>query len=162
MRLATGLLTPTEGRVGVTDDAPKDLASLVADMDGDAWEIRGRLDIDDSWPERWHSLSNGERKLLDGLCRQCAFVDPSVTMRPGGYEKGVEQGQLERETALRERETATRELKKVEREVVRRREEASGSHEKRSKKNLGKGDNDEQFKCNLARATGKDARQVGC
>lgn len=36
MRLATGLLTPTEGRVGVTDDAPKDLASLVADMDGDA------------------------------------------------------------------------------------------------------------------------------
>ncbi|HIG16838.1 MAG TPA: hypothetical protein EYQ31_05870 [Candidatus Handelsmanbacteria bacterium] len=80
----------------------------------------------------------------------------------GGYEKGVEQGQLERETALRERETATRELKKVEREVVRRREEASRSHEKRSKKNLGKGDNDEQFKCNLARATGKDARQVGC
>ncbi len=96
----------------------------------------------------------------------CAASVPSSIRRSrcvqGGYEKGVEQGQLERETALRERETATRELKKVEREVVRRREEASRSHEKRSKKNLGKGDNDEQFKCNLARATGKDARQVGC
>ncbi|HIG16839.1 MAG TPA: ATP-binding cassette domain-containing protein [Candidatus Handelsmanbacteria bacterium] len=79
MRLATGFLTPTEGRVGVTDGA-----LYCAQRTDDAWEIRGRLDIDDSWPERWHSLSHGERKLLDGLCRQCAFVDPSVTMRPGG------------------------------------------------------------------------------
>ncbi|HJP33584.1 MAG TPA: ATP-binding cassette domain-containing protein [Candidatus Latescibacteria bacterium] len=220
MRLATGSLVPTEGRIEITegavycaqrtDDAPRDLEGLLADMDGEAWAIRGRLGIDESWPDRWDSLSHGERKraqigvalwqqppalaideptnhldreargmlvealrryagvgllvshdreLLDGLCRQCAFVEPpEVTMRPGGYAKGVEQGQLERETALRDRDTATREMKKLEREVARRRVEASRSHIKRSKKGLGKGDNDERFKRNLARATGKDSQ----
>lgn len=115
-------------------------------MDGEAWEIRGRLGFDEAWPGRWDSLSHGERKhtqiavalwrrpsalaideptnhldweaksmlvealrrydgvgllvshdreLLDGLCRQCAFVEPpDVTARPGGYSKGVEQAQL--------------------------------------------------------------------
>jgi len=164
MRLATGFLRPSEGRVEIppgalycaqrTDDAPDELQRLLEDMDGEAWEIRGRLGIDESWPGRWDSLSHGERKraqigvalwqqppalaideptnhldreakamlvqalrryrgvgllvshdreLLDGLCRQCAFVEPpSVTVRPGGYAKGVEQGQMEREVAVRE------------------------------------------------------------
>ena len=31
-------------------------------MDGEAWEIRGRLGFDEAWPGRWDSLSHGERK----------------------------------------------------------------------------------------------------
>jgi ATPase subunit of ABC transporter with duplicated ATPase domains len=183
-------------------------------MEGDTWEIRGRLGLEESWPGRWHSLSHGERKraqigvslwqrppalaideptnhldreakamlvealrrydgvgllvshdreLLDGICRKCTFVDPpEATMRPGGYTKGVERARIKRETVVRERETATREMKKLESEAARRREEASRSHARSSKKNLGKGDNDERFKRNLGRATGKDGQAADC
>jgi len=224
MRLATGSLTPTAGRVEIppgalycaqrTDDAPDGLQQLLADMEGDTWEIRGRLGLEESWPGRWHSLSHGERKraqigvslwqrppalaideptnhldreakamlvealrrydgvgllvshdreLLDGICRKCTFVDPpEATMRPGGYTKGVERARIKRETVVRERETATREMKKLESEAARRREEASRSHARSSKKNLGKGDNDERFKRNLGRATGKDGQAADC
>lgn len=220
MRLATGGLAPAQGRVRIpegalycaqrTDDAPAELSRLLADMDGDAWEIRGRLGLESDWPGRWHSLSHGERKraqiatalwrrpaalaideptnhldgaaramlvealrrydgvgllvshdrdLLDGLCRQCAFVDPpDVVLRPGGYSAGTDQSRAERESVARERQDASRELKKLEREESRRRQEAARSQSRRSKKNLGKGDNDERFKRNLARATGKDGQ----
>ena len=72
LRLATGDLTPQEGTVlgtdGAiycsqrTDDAPAGLNDLVCAMDGDAFEIRGRLGLQDEWPARWKTLSHGERK----------------------------------------------------------------------------------------------------
>jgi len=34
----------------------------MADMDGQAWELRGRLGLEEDWIGRWDSLSHGERK----------------------------------------------------------------------------------------------------
>lgn len=72
LKLATGILSPSEGRIQFpesktycqqrTDDRPDRLADMILAMDGDAFEIRGRLGIADDWVERWETLSHGERK----------------------------------------------------------------------------------------------------
>ncbi|MFH1570073.1 MAG: ATP-binding cassette domain-containing protein, partial [Gemmatimonadota bacterium] len=103
-------------------------------------------------------LVSHDRQLLDGLCGQCAFVEPpAVRLRPGGYTQGVEQAARERETAQRERDQARAEVQRLEREALQRQVEAARSQARRSKRNLGK-DNDARFKRNLARATGKDGQ----
>ena len=103
-------------------------------------------------------LVSHDRMLLDKLCRQCVFIDPpEVLMRPGGYTQGNQAGDSEQQHLHKKRETAQKERQKIEREVVRRRQEASLSHKRRSKRNLGK-DNDARFKRNLARNTGKDGQ----
>jgi ATPase subunit of ABC transporter with duplicated ATPase domains len=72
LKLATGALEPQEGRVIIpefaiycqqrTDDAPEHLYDLVHAISGDAFEIKGRLGVEDDWSERWTTLSHGERK----------------------------------------------------------------------------------------------------
>ena len=218
LRLATGGLSPIGGSVQVpagavycqqrTDDPPDGFDGLLADTEGPASAIKGRLGIATDWLARWSTLSHGERKraqigaalwqepsvlavdeptnhldsdartmledamrryngvgllvshdreLLDGLCRQCVFVDPpDVALRPGGYSAGVDLIEQEEDSARREREKATQELRQLEQEAVRRKAEAARSDARRSKRNLGK-DNDARFKRNLARMTGKDA-----
>ena len=90
-------------------------------------------------------LVSHDRELLDGLCRQCVFVDPpEVALRPGGYSAGA--GQIEQEE----------DRAQLEQEAARRKAEAARPDARRSKRNLGK-DNDARFKRNLARMTGKDA-----
>ncbi len=72
LKLATGGLEPQKGRVIIpefaiycqqrTDDAPDQLSDLIQAMTGDAFEIKGRLGVEDDWLERWATLSHGERK----------------------------------------------------------------------------------------------------
>ena len=72
MKLATGGLQPQQGRVIIpeftiycqqrTDNAPGHLYDLIHAMSGEAFEIKGRLGVEDDWLERWSSLSHGERK----------------------------------------------------------------------------------------------------
>ena len=72
LRLATGDLEPQQGRVSGpenriycqqrTDDTPDMLLELIEATDGDAHEIKGRLEVDDDWSSRWVTLSHGERK----------------------------------------------------------------------------------------------------
>jgi ATPase subunit of ABC transporter with duplicated ATPase domains len=72
LRLATGELTPQQGVVQTmvnavycpqqTDTAPPLFAELIQASDGEAQEIKGRLDIADEWLHRWQTLSHGERK----------------------------------------------------------------------------------------------------
>ena len=72
LKLATGGLKPQQGRVIIpeftiycqqrTDDAPDQLDDLIHAIDGDAFRIKGRLDVDSDWMERWTTLSHGERK----------------------------------------------------------------------------------------------------
>ena len=72
LKLATGALEPQLGRVlspefkiycpQRTDTAPDQLYDLTHAMDGDAFEIKGRLGVEDDWIERWPTLSHGERK----------------------------------------------------------------------------------------------------
>jgi ATPase subunit of ABC transporter with duplicated ATPase domains len=72
LKLATGGLEPQQGHVKIpdfviycpqrTDYAPDQLSDLISSMDGDAFEFKGRLGIEDDWIERWSTLSHGERK----------------------------------------------------------------------------------------------------
>ena len=72
LKLATGALTPNQGQVQTsagaiycpqrTDDPPEMLAALVEATDGEAYEIRGKLRVEEGWLERWQTLSHGERK----------------------------------------------------------------------------------------------------
>ena len=72
LKLATGLLVPQRGTVRLsgeaiycpqrTDEPPGLLAGLLEATDGDACAIRGRLGVSEDWPERWETLSHGERK----------------------------------------------------------------------------------------------------
>src|SRR3569833_552928 len=72
LQLATGLLTPTSGRITCsghavycpqrTDDAPTEFADFLNSTDHRAIALRRRLDIDAGWVDRWPTLSHGERK----------------------------------------------------------------------------------------------------
>ncbi len=72
LKLATGDLEPQQGRVIIpefaiycqqrTDDAPEHLHDLIHAISGDAFEIKGRLGVEDDWSERWTTMSHGERK----------------------------------------------------------------------------------------------------
>jgi ATPase subunit of ABC transporter with duplicated ATPase domains len=72
LKLATGSLEPRRGRVATpkfaiyceqrTDQVPHQLVELIHALNGDAFEIKGRLGVADDWIERWPTLSHGERK----------------------------------------------------------------------------------------------------
>ena len=72
LKLATGGLEPQRGRVMIpefaiycqqrTDCAPGQLHDLISSLNGEAFEIKGRLGVADDWIERWPTLSHGERK----------------------------------------------------------------------------------------------------
>ena len=99
-----------------------------------------------------------DRQLLDDLCYQCLFLDPpKARMRPGGYSKGREAEELEREHRKKLLEEKTHELKRLKREASKRRELASRSHHLRSKRGLAIKDHDARAKINKARVTGKDS-----
>ncbi len=72
LKLAAGALECQQGRIIIpefaiycpqrTDDAPDQLQGLIDSMDGKAFEIKGRLGVQDDWIKRWATLSHGERK----------------------------------------------------------------------------------------------------
>ena len=72
LKLAVGAFPPDAGSVlgpkesvycaQRTDDPPALLGPLLEAMDGEAWEVKGRLGLEADWIERWESLSHGERK----------------------------------------------------------------------------------------------------
>lgn len=72
LQLVSGTLTPQEGRVHRperiilcdqrTDTAPANLRALIGATDALACRMRGRLHLKPDWPERWETLSHGERK----------------------------------------------------------------------------------------------------
>ncbi len=72
LKLAVGAFPPDAGSVlgpgesvycaQRTDDPPPLLGLLLEAMDGEAWEVKGRLGLESDWIERWESLSHGERK----------------------------------------------------------------------------------------------------
>lgn len=72
LRLASGLLTPLEGKVTGsenavycrqrTDDPPLLLNDFMNSSDNTACRVKGQLGIGPDWHERWDTLSHGERK----------------------------------------------------------------------------------------------------
>jgi macrolide transport system ATP-binding/permease protein len=72
LKLATGLLGPIEGQINVlpnsiycpqrTDDIPDQIGDLIVANTKSAHLIKGQLNINDDWIDRWNTLSHGERK----------------------------------------------------------------------------------------------------
>jgi ATPase subunit of ABC transporter with duplicated ATPase domains len=103
-------------------------------------------------------LISHDRDLLDRLCGYCLFVDPpNITLRRGGFTKAWEASQNEVLAQERRLKRARAERKKIERESTRRRDEASKSDQKRSKRGLAPKDSDGREKIDRARVAGKDA-----
>jgi len=102
-------------------------------------------------------LVSHDRELLDGLCRQCLFLEPGViVMRPGGYTRGAEQAAGERRSTREQALRIRREAARLKREAARRRSRAAGADRRRSKRSLARKDADGREKLDRARITGKD------
>jgi len=102
-------------------------------------------------------LVSHNRKFLDDLCHQCLFVEPpDAILRPGNYTQGLQQAERDETTAHRQRAQAKQAFSRLNRETTKRRDVASQSHRKRSKRGLARKDHDAREKINLARVTGKD------
>jgi len=102
-------------------------------------------------------LVSHDRQLLDNLCRQCLFVEPpEVSVRPGGYTQALELAEGEAAQQRQAFEQAKAQHRKLKRELQRRKEEASRSDKRRSKRGLAKKDFDAKQQIDLARVSGKD------
>ncbi len=72
LQLASGLLSTSQGHIHRPDDTaycpqrtdspPSGLRDLLDSVEGEAYRIRGHLEVDDDFLSRWPSLSHGERK----------------------------------------------------------------------------------------------------
>ena len=104
-------------------------------------------------------LVSHDRELLDGLCRQCLFVEPpGAVLRPGGYTKAVELARAEQQQARRARSQAKDELDRLGREAAERQRQAARSHRLRSKGRVARKDHDAKYRINAARISGKDTQ----
>ncbi len=102
-------------------------------------------------------LISHDRDLLDSLVGQSlACENRRWVMRPGGYSKASVQAESERASALHQREKAAHEARRLKAEARRRSEEAARQRDKRSKRNLAKGDSDGREKIGRAIVSGKD------
>jgi len=86
LKIVAGKLAPTSGSVlGArdatyceqrTDTPPSRLGEFLDDWEPDAFELRGRLEIEPDFLERWDTLSHGERKRAQIGC--ALWSNPAV------------------------------------------------------------------------------------
>lgn len=72
MKLAAGIIPPDSGKIEAsgeilyceqrTDNKPAELDELLNDFSGNAQALINKLHLGHDWPERWDTLSHGERK----------------------------------------------------------------------------------------------------
>jgi ATPase subunit of ABC transporter with duplicated ATPase domains len=79
-------------------------------------------------------------------------------MRPGGYTVAAEQASIEEEHIREEYEEAKQSVEQLQKEALRRRQEATKSKKRRSKRGLDIKDHDARFQRNRARISGKDGQ----
>ncbi|HSG90311.1 MAG TPA: ATP-binding cassette domain-containing protein [Pseudomonadales bacterium] len=100
-----------------------------------------------------------DREFLDGLCTRCLWMEPpTATLFEGGLTSARAQREALREQALREQGIARRARDELVRETTRRREVASRSDARRSRRGLARKDADGRARRNLARVSGKDGQ----
>ena len=105
-------------------------------------------------------LVSHDRELLDGLCRQCLFLDsPAAVLRPGGYSQGARDSSQEAMAIRREQARAAREVARLRRERVIRREHEAKGERLRSKRGLARGDRDGRAKIDAARVADSGSGQ---
>ena len=88
LQLIASLLKPVSGTVRFaegthyceqrTDRVPGAFLRLMASEESEAYRLRGELDIGSDWPERWESLSHGERKRAQ--IAGALFCEPPVLL----------------------------------------------------------------------------------
>ena len=86
LELATGMLRPDAGKIvfqgeaiycNQRTDSPSELESGFFDAeDADAWRLKGVLEIEYDWLDRWDTLSHGERKRVQ--VGACLWRNPSL------------------------------------------------------------------------------------
>jgi len=104
-------------------------------------------------------LVSHDRALLDGLCRQCLFLEPgAATLRPGGYSAASRQAALQDETARRDRRQAVTELKRLRHVQAARRTQADQTGARRSARGLARHDSDGRARRQAAIVSGKDGQ----
>ncbi|EOQ87440.1 ABC transporter, ATP-binding protein [Leptospira yanagawae serovar Saopaulo str. Sao Paulo = ATCC 700523] len=102
-------------------------------------------------------LISHDRSLLDEMTTSCVFLEKNfLEQRPGNYSEGKRERDREAKARILNWQSTKAERKKLEKEWKRRREEASLSHTKRSKKGLDLHDHDGRAKKDLVRVSGKD------
>ena len=102
-------------------------------------------------------LVSHDRRLLDGLCARCLFVEPPrAILRPGNYTQGWRQTRQEEMAVRKKRAVAKQDFLKLSREAGKRRAAAAGADQKRSKSRLAVKDHDGRARIDAARVTGKD------
>ena len=73
-------------------------------------------------------LVSHDRKLLDGLCHQCLFVEPQgAILRPGNYSHGLQQAKKDETAAQKQRTRAKQDFMRLKREATRRRDSPGAS-----------------------------------
>jgi macrolide transport system ATP-binding/permease protein len=103
-------------------------------------------------------LVSHDRELLDGLCRQCLFIEPpGIVVRQGNYTSALEERRREELAARRRYRSAAAARKRIEREVAHRRDAAQQADRQRSKRSIPRKDRDAKTKIDRARLAGKDA-----
>ncbi len=102
-------------------------------------------------------LVSHDRNLLDQLCKKCIFFDPpDVKVFTGNYTKSFKQKQM-MEMHLKKKYFQTKQQAKyLKKEENRRRQEASVSDKRVSKKRISSKDHDAKNKINLVKLSGKD------
>ena len=86
LQLACGLLSPAAGTIHRpervvycpqrTDEPMPELASLLSSFDGEAYRLRGALEVEDDFIDRWDTLSHGERKRAQ--IAACLWTRPTL------------------------------------------------------------------------------------
>ena len=110
-------------------------------------------------------LVSHDRAMLDGLCRQCLFIEHgTANMRRGGYTQGRAAGDEQAENLRVRHDRAKGQLRRIEREMVDRRQRAAGEGKMRSKRGLSPKDHDAKEKIDRARVadskSGASLRQL--
>ncbi len=102
-------------------------------------------------------LVSHDRELLDDLCMQCLYLEPSeAIMRSGNFTKSSLQREKDNEYLRKQYAHAKNDYTRLLHETAKRRDGAAQSHRKRSKRGLALKDHDSRFKKNLVRYSGKD------
>ncbi len=103
-------------------------------------------------------LVSHDRELLDGLCRQCVFIEPpGAVMRPGNFSEGLQAGNQEKDALINHHKTKKQAYLKIKKETAKRRSLSGQADRIRSKRGLGIKDHDARSKKDMARVTNKDA-----
>lgn len=86
LQLACGHLVPQQGQIHRpasivycpqrTDEPMPEFSDFLSATDGDAYRIRGALEVEDDYFARWNTLSHGERKRAQ--IATCLYLEPEL------------------------------------------------------------------------------------